>query len=210
MALIEAAVQKAAPAQATALGEKPTLAGCDFDEDRFAAELEGWHAKKLQVEAERVRQEEAQKAEQQRWQSRLESVNKAAQGLKVRDYDDAAAVFEDSFSVVQQAIIMAGPEDSKASAVLKYALGKNPKKAKELAAITDPVRFAFAVAKLETQLKVEPRKTAPPPDTPVRSSVANAAAVDSTLARLRAEAERTGDYSAVTRYKAELKRKNAG
>ena len=45
-----------------------------------------------------------------------------------------------------------------------YALGKNPKKAKELGEITDPVKFAFAVAKLETQLTVTSRKQVPPPE----------------------------------------------
>lgn len=208
---LEAAVQRTAPApQQVTLGEKPTLAAVDYDEEKYAAQMEEWHARKAAIETQRRQQEQAQQAEQQRWQTRIESVNTAAQTLKVRDYEDASAVFEDTFSLVQQGIIVGGPEDAKASAILRYALGKNPKKAKELAAIQDPVRFTFAVAKLESQLKVEPRKAAPAPDRPVRSAVAGAAAVDSTLARLRAEAERTGDYSAVTRYKSEQRKKNAG
>lgn len=129
----------------------------------------------------------------------------AASGLKVSDYDDASQAFEDTFSIVQQGIVIGGPEDPKASALLRYALGKNPKKAKELAAIKDPVKFAFAVAKLETQLKVTPRKSAPPPDRQVRSSVAGATAVDNQLARLQAEADKTGDRSKVAAY---LRQKN--
>jgi hypothetical protein len=88
-----------------------------------------------------------------------------------------------------------------------YALGKNPKKAKELASITDPVKFAFAVAKLEAQLKVAPRKTPPPPEGAIRSTAPISGTVDSNLDRLRSEAERTGDYSKVYRYKQQLKAK---
>ena len=82
-----------------------------------------------------------------------------------------------------------------------YALGKNPTKAKELSAINDPVKFAFAVAKLETQLKVTNRKAAPPPESTVRGTGRVSGAVDSTLERLRADAEKTGDYSKVMQYK---------
>jgi hypothetical protein len=82
-----------------------------------------------------------------------------------------------------------------------YALGKNPKKLKELASITDPVKFAFAIAKLETQLKVSNKKPAPPPEKVVGGTAPIRGAVDSTLERLRADAERTGDYSKVFAYR---------
>ena len=93
-------------------------------------------------------------------------------------------------------------------ALVIYALGKNPKKAKELAAITDPVKFAFAVAKLESQLKVTNRKAPPPPEKTMRGTGPGSGAVDSTLERLREEAARTGDMTKVIRYKAEQRRKN--
>ena len=82
-----------------------------------------------------------------------------------------------------------------------YALGKNPKKLAELASIKDPVRFAVAVAKLETQLKVSTRKPPPPPPKITSGSAPVSGSVDSTLERLRAEAERTGDYTKVIQYK---------
>jgi hypothetical protein len=84
-----------------------------------------------------------------------------------------------------------------------YALGKNPKKAAELAKRSDPVEFAFAVARLEKDLKVSNRKSAPAPEKIVQNSgrVVSSASVDSTLNRLRAEAERTGDYTKVMEYR---------
>jgi hypothetical protein len=199
--------QETAAPQAVVVGDKPTLEGCDFDAEKFEVALEGWHNRKREADEQRRQREQAQQQDQQRWATRLDAVTKAATGLKVRDYDDAQAQFEDLFNVVQQGIVLGGPEDAKSSALIRYALGKNPKKAQELAAIKDPVRFAFAVAKLETQLKATPRKSAPPPDTQVRSAVAGAAAVDSQLARLRQEAEKTGDYTKVMAFKNQLKAK---
>jgi hypothetical protein len=88
-----------------------------------------------------------------------------------------------------------------------YALGKNPKRAKELAAITDPVRFATAAGKLEAQLKVTNRPKPPAPPRVVTGSAPISGSVDSNLERLRAEAEKTGDMTKVLRYKQQLRAK---
>lgn len=208
---LEQRVATAAPApQAVVVGERPKLADFDFDEDKFGAALDAWLTRKSEADAQA--QTKAREAAQQQahWQTRIDAIAKAATGLKLPDYDDAAQAFEDLFpNVVHRGIIMGGPDDAKTSALLRYALGKNPKKAKELAAIADPVKFAFAVAKLESQLKITPRKVAPAPDTVVRSSVAGAAAVDSTLKRLQEQADKTGDRTKVAQYMRDKSRKAA-
>lgn len=199
---LETKVAQAAPVpQAVVVGEKPTLEGCDFDPEKFEQELEAWHNRKREADDQRRQREEQTEQLQAQWQARTDAVSKAASGLKLPDYEDAVMAFEDLFpEMVHRGIIMGGPEDPKASALLRYALGKNPKKAKELAAIKDPVRFAFAIAKMETQLKVTPRKSAPPPERQVRSSVAGTTAVDNQLAKLQAEADKTGDRSKVAKF----------
>lgn len=190
------------------VGEKPTLQGCDFDEDKFAAQLEAWHERKRQVEDQQRAIQQQQQRETERWQSRIDSVKAAASTLKVRDYDDAAQFFEDTFSPVQQGIVLDGPTDPKDAALLRYALGKNPAVAKKLAEVKNPVQFAFAVAKvLHKDLNVVPKKTAPPPDRPVRAAVAGASAVDNTLEKLRDEAMKTGDMRKLMQYKADLRQK---
>jgi len=88
-------------------------------------------------------------------------------------------------------------------ALVIYALGKNPKKAAELATLTDPVKFAFAVAKLEKELKVTNRRAAPAPERIVSGTGRSSGAVDSTLDRLREEAARTGNMTKVIQYKAQ-------
>lgn len=196
---LEAQIASARPVapQAVVVGEKPTLADHDFDEDKFAAALEAWHGRKFAAEQQQRAAQQAEEQQRQHWMARLDAVTKAAGTLKVPDAEDAHAAFEDTFNVVQQGIIIGAPDDPKTSALLRYALGKNPKKARELAAITDPVKFTFAIAKLEGQLKVQPKKSAPPPDQRVSSPGAGVSIVQNgRLKQLHEQAQRTGDYTA--------------
>lgn len=181
-------------------GPKPTLESCDFDADKFADKLEAWHTRKREHDDQQAKRTQAEEQQRAQWKNRIDAVDKAASELKVKDHAEATEAVEAQFSPVQLGIVLGGPDDPKASAQLRYALGKNPKKLKELASIQDPVKFAFAVAKLETQLKVTPRKAAPLPDRQVRSNVAGAAVVDSEYERLSAEADRTGDRTKVAAY----------
>lgn len=185
------------------LPAKPKLEDFDYDPDVYEEKLGEWFETKrrhdAQVEASKKAQDDAEKA----WQDKLATYGKAKADLKVRDYEDAEAYVQDRFNVTQQGIILQGLENP---ALVVYALGKNHKKATELAGITDPVRFAVAVGKLETQLKVTTRKSPPPPPKTVSGTGRVSGAVDSTLDRLRTEAEKTGDYTKVLKYKQQKKK----
>ena len=200
-------VAPAAEPAAVALPPKPTLEAADYDTEKYEAELEGWYRKRDQSESAK-RQAQTQAEEQQKaWQQKLEAYGTAKKSLKVRDYDDAEHTVMEALSNTQQGIVIQGAENP---ALVVYALGKNPKKAKELAAVTDPVKFAFAVAKLEAQLKIQPRKQPPAPERSVPTGTAPVSgSSDSTLERLRSEAEKTGDHTKVIRYKQQLKAKQA-
>lgn len=181
-------------------GPKPRLADFDWDHDLYEQKIEQWHEqkRKFEIEAENLKQ---QQAEQDRvWKNKIETYSRHKAELKVKDYEDAEASAQEIFNVTQQGIIVRGANNP---ALLVYALGKNPKKAAELAKLDDPVDFAFAVARLEKDLKVSNRKTAPTPEKIVQNTgrVVSSASVDSTLDRLRAEAERTGDYTKVMEYR---------
>lgn len=196
---------KDAPPATLKVGEKPTLEGCDFDAPKFEEELSAWYERKRQADEEARKIDQAKQAEQNAWNERLQSYGKAKDALKVKDFDEAEEAVKLSLSTIQQGVILQGAENP---ALVVYALGKNPTKAKELAAISDPVKYAFAIAKLETQLKVTNRK-APPPEKAVSGNGSVSGTVDSQLERLRAEAERTGNYTKVTQYKQQLRRKSA-
>ena len=194
---------KSADEKPASLGKKPTLEDYDYDAEKFEQELALWYDRKRKHDEAAAKAEEAAKSAQSAWQAKLESYGTAKSQLKVKDFEDAETTVQDSLSVTQQSIVIQGAENT---ALLVYALGKNPARAKELGSITDPVKFAFAVAKLEAQLKVTNKKTPPPPpEKAITGSGGSSSSVDSTLNRLRAEAEKTGDYTKVTAYKRQKK-----
>jgi hypothetical protein len=184
------------------VGKKPQLEDFDYDADKFEVALAGWFDRKRQADEQARKVQQEQEQIQQAWQSKLQAYGMAKAELKVKDYEDAEELVQQNLNVTQQGIVIQGAENP---ALVVYALGKNPKKAKELASITDPVKFAFAIAKLETQLKVTNRKAAPPPETVIKGTARMSGAVDSTLERLREEAERTGNYTKVMQYKKQLR-----
>lgn len=182
-----------------ALGKKPTLEDCDYDSEEYENKLTAWYEQKREYDAAEANAQAQRDAEAKAWQDKLDSYAKARASLKVRDYEDAEAVALDTFNVTQQGIVIQGSENP---ALLIYALGKNTARAKELASINDPVKFAFAVAKLETQLKVTNRKAAASPERTISTGGGRiSGSVDSTLDRLREEALKTGDMSKVMAYK---------
>ena len=181
------------------LSKKPTLEDCDYDSDEFEVKLAEWYEQKREYDAAEANAAAQRDAEAKAWQDKLDSYAKAKASLKVRDYEDAEAFALDTFNVTQQGIVLQGSDNP---ALIIYALGKNTKRAKELASINDPVKFAFAVAKLETQLKVTNRKAAASPERTITSGGGRlSGSVDSTLDRLREEALKTGDMSKVMAYK---------
>ena len=185
------------------VGKKPTLEDLDYDAERYEAALSSWYDQKRRADEVEAKAREAAAAQDRAWQAKLDSYGKAKAELKVRDYEDAESIAQETFSVTQQGVMLQGAENP---ALVIYALGKNPTKAKELSSISDPVKFAFAVAKLEAQLKVTPRKAPPPPERAVRGTAPVSGTVDSTLERLREEAARTGNMSKVMAYRRQQKR----
>ena len=181
-----------------ALVAKPTLESCDYDSDEYEQKLAAWYEHKREYDAAEDNAKAQRDAESKAWQDKLDSYAKAKASLKVRDYDEAEATALDTFDVTQQGIVLQGSDNP---ALLIYAIGKSTKRAKELAAITDPVKFAFAVAKLETQLKVTNRRASTTPERTITSGGRVSGSIDSQLERLRAEALKTGDLSKVMEYK---------
>ena len=195
---------KDAPIPETPLGPKPKLEDYDYDADKFELAYDDWVGRKRQAD-ERAAQAQAEvRAKEEAWQAKLADYGQAKAKLKVPDYEEAEERIQQLFDVTQQGVMIAGADNP---ALLVYALGKYPAKAKELAAIKDPVKFAFAVAKLETQMKTtsRPRAAPPAPDTPIKSTAPSRSAVNATLERLDQEALRTGDRSKVVAYMRQMR-----
>lgn len=185
---------------------KPTLEDCDYDPDRFEQSLLDWsEAKRKAAEQEQKQAEAAQKA-QAEWNGRLSFYVEAKKKLGVRDYDEKEQEVRDALSEIQQGIIISGA-DNPANVV--YLLGKYPQELARISAITDPVKFSFAVAKLEGKIKQMPgKKSAPAPERKLSGSGGTSSkASNDRLEQLRSEAARTGDMSKVMAYKKQMAKK---
>ena len=186
------------------LGEKPTLEKAEYDTKKYEEDLAAWYKRKLAIDEQAARAKAQAEEQQRRWNERLGAYERSKVVLGADDFDDAEAVVKEHLDVVQQGILVHGAKDS---ALLVYALGKNPARAQALGAIKDPVEFAFAAARLEAQLKVSDKKPNTQPETRVVGSGRHTGSSDATLERLRAEAEKTGDFTKVAAYKRQLKEK---
>lgn len=201
---LEQRLQASQPAsKQPTLGPKPTLESCEYDEAKFEQALDEWKEADRKIKAAKAEQEDAQRKAQEAWDKRMQEYDSRKAALKVPDYEDAEATVFDVLSPVQRGIIIKGLEKPE---LMIAALGRAPERLKELAKMADPIDFAVAVAKLETKLKVNPIKSAPPPEKKLRSGTSVAGSVDSQLEALRAEATKTGDFSKVAEFRRQQRR----
>lgn len=194
---LEQTAKTAAP-QVEDAGPEPDLADFSYDAEQFRAAHKDWVRKDLLAQEQRKKLQQEQEEKDREYQSRVQAYHERKIRLGVNDFEDAESVVTETLTPQQQGIIVHAVEKPEQ---LIYALGKYPSKAKELAAITDPIRFAFAVAKLEGQMKVSKRSKAPPPEKSVGSASAPLTA-SNLQARIDAaleKAQKTGD---LTEYRA--------
>lgn len=203
---LEAQVQQAKPAdKPIEVGPKPKLADFDYDEDQFETAVEQWHERKRQVEQQQAAKQAEEEKAKQAWQQKMQSYEERRQNVasKVKDFEELEEAAKDKLTPTQQGILIHAAENPE---LIMYHLGKNPKKAQELAAITDPVLFAFAAAKLDSQMKIQTRKPATQPEKKPSGSAGLAGAVDQKLAQLEARAAKTGDRTELIKYKKSLQK----
>jgi hypothetical protein len=165
------------------IGNKPKLEDHDYDAEAYEEALANWFERKRQADDVNAKQEAEVMNQQKAWQAKLDGYGKAKAELRVKDFEDAEEVAQQVFSITQQGVLLQGADNP---ALVVYALGKNPAK-----------------AKLEKDLKVTNRRQAPAPERIVTGTGRSSGAVDSTLERLRADAERTGNMTKVIAYKAQ-------
>lgn len=200
--LEELKAAKEAP-QEVELGTKPDLWSpeIDGDTDKFEAELLAWNQRKADVEAKHKAKADTEQAQAKAWQTRLETFHqvKESTAKKVPDYDDAIDVFTEKLGQDRAAMIVDTFPPEEAASIL-YALGKNTAKLDELKD-EPPLRFIAKVADLRKEIKVTPRRTAPPPERLITGQSGGSMAVQSELDRLRETAARTGNFGPVVAFR---------
>lgn len=203
---LEAQVQQAKPAEKPIeVGPKPKLSDFDYDEDQFESAVEQWHERKRQVEQQQASKQAEEEQAQQAWQTKMQSYEDRRQTVaaKVRDFEEVEEAAKDKLTPTQQGILIHAAENPE---LIMYHLGKHPNKAKELAEITDPIQFAFAAAKLDSQMKIQTRKPSTQPERKPSGSAGLAGAVDQKLAQLEAKAAKSGDRTELIKYKKSLQK----
>ena len=203
---LEAQVQQAKPTdKPIEVGPKPKLADFDYDEDDFEGAVEQWHERKRQVEQQQAAKQAEEEKAKQAWQAKMQSYEERRQNVasKVRDFEEVEEAAKDKLTATQQGILIHAAENPE---LILYHLGKNPKKAQELSEITDPIQFAFAAAKLDSQMKIQTRKPSTQPERKPSGSAGLSGVVDQKLAQLEAKAAKTGDRTELIKYKKSLQK----
>lgn len=194
-----AELEQASPAPATIeVGEKPTLAGCNYDEDAYEAEVDKWRERKAEAERAEAEQQEQARAANEAWQSDLQAYEQKKAKLALPDYEAAEDAVKGSLSLVQQAVIIKAAGDP---ALFVAAIGRNDAKLAELAKIADPIKLAATVARMEGAIKVSKKRKGPAIDKPQGGSGSMPQGQDKELEKLEKEAERTGNRTKLIAYK---------
>lgn len=188
----------------TQLGPKPSLESCDYDADLFERKLDDWKERKAVSDRQAAEVKEAEGKRQEYFASKFEaySTRKAEVIGKIKDFADVEETVLHALDDTQRGVVLAHAKDP---ALLLYAIGKDEKRLAELAKLSDPVEFIFAVARMETQMRTQSRKPQSPPEKSVKGS-ASTTGSDKRLDQLYDEATRTGDLTKVRQYKASLKK----
>ena len=180
------------------LEPKPTLESCNYDEELKDQKLIEWYEKKKKFEAQETEKKKTVEAQEKEWQDRRQKHNQLKEELRVKDYDEAEDLVKEKLGVNEQGIII---HAAKNSALVVYALSKNEKKLDEMSKIKDPIKFAYELAKLETELKVTGRKAKPAPETTLKASGGTATTSSKALEKLREDAIKSGDFTAYQKAK---------
>lgn len=192
-----AETSSAARPAAIEVGERPTLEGCDYDEDRLRTETDAWIDRKIAASttegAAPTTAEEEARQDVERYQA---SISK----LTYADAGDVVGKAREALTPAQEFMIsQASNEPGK----LLYALGRHPEKLAELVRISNPAKFIVRVATLEANMKSgSNRRQAPQPERiPRGNAAARTGSVDQTEAKLEKEARRSGDRTALIEYR---------
>ena len=184
------------------LPEKPTLADCDYDEDKFEAALTNYHGALRKIEDAKAEQTRQAEDANRDWQRDMDIFTTRRAALALPDFEDSANAVQAHLSLAQQAVIVKAASDS---AAFVYALGRSDARLAELAKIQDPIKLAAAIARMEGGIKVVKKRKAPAPDRAASGSGKMPGGSDKQLEKLETEAERTGDRTAIVAYKKRLK-----
>lgn len=183
------------------VGAKPDLwEDCEGDPDKFEKALDAWRDRKSAAEAEAAQVTTANTGAREEFNTELAEYAQQKTKLARPDFDVAETVVTSRLNEVQQSVLVMA---SKNKAALIYALGKSPERLDTLAGIENPIKLAIAVGDMERSLKVQARKKAPDPEPRMRGGTPSPGSADAKEAKLIEQAQKSGDSSALIKYRYE-------
>lgn len=193
------------------IGTKPNMDDYWEKDDpagEFERDLLAWNERKRNASESEQRDKERAELAQREWAADVAELETQQASLRVRDYDAANDAVNQKLDDAQCAILV---QVAKNKAALIYALGKDSARLEALAKQKNYAKFAGEVARLDMETKVS-RKPTTKPEGAVRGagSFNSKATSDAKLARLEAEADKTGNRTAVIAYRKQLKAAGRG
>lgn len=195
--------QQAAQPKAVTLRAKPKIDDHGYDSDLYTEDLDKWYAEK----AEHDRVEQSRKAQVEQEQAEFAEASKAyakGKGFLIKADKEGFEYAQESvlanFDDVKQNILMQGSKDS---AQLVYMIGRDEALLSKLSRMK-PVQFAVEIGRLESNMNTK-RKPVSGVDRPLKASKGAVGDANSTLERLRAEADKTGDRTKVVQYMRQMR-----
>ncbi|MES2904016.1 MAG: hypothetical protein V4696_07510 [Pseudomonadota bacterium] len=175
-------------------GPRPTLEAFDYDEGKFNDAIDTWH------ETRRAATEAAKPEDtgvEQHWTESVAAFQTARTALTASNprAEDIILDVDRAFTPAQTACLIQAFGD-KAPAMM-VRIGSDPDKMEALADITNPIRFTAEVVRMENAAV----RQRPALDEPVRGKAVVNRSNDAQLAKLEKEAARTGDRTALIRYR---------
>lgn len=181
--------------------KKPKLEDFDYDADEFEKAMDAYYSQKAEHDRKAEEQRKAQEEREKEWSERLKTYAEGKTKYPAERMKEAEEEVTGTLNQARQAMLLDLADDP---TTLVYALGTNGETLRKLAAIKSDARFIKEVAKIEMNIKVQPKaKTPPPPERTLSGSGRTPGSTAANLESLKAEAQRTGDYS---KYLAEKRR----
>jgi hypothetical protein len=191
----EALRNKAAPASKP---EPDLWDDCEGDPDKFKAALLEWQENERQVAESAKKVDTGREAAIREWQGDLQSYQDKKAKLARPDFADAESQIIATMTDAQQSTIIMAAKDP---ARFIYALGRSPNRLAQLAEITNPIKLAAEVARIEGA-RIMPRKEPANVDTPLKGGarLSNVPKDEKEDALIK-EAQRTGDATKLRDYR---------
>ncbi|KGA24906.1 scaffolding protein [Pectobacterium brasiliense] len=181
--------QQQSPTQAPRM---PQLSddGIDYDEAVFQQKLSAWSEENAKYHTSLAQQQQAQQAAQQQYQQRLQQYQERVKTVKVPNYQQAEKLVIDEVPEAIQAAVIQYAEKPE---MVVIALARNPELRKQFAEATDPVELGRQIGIIESKAKTMPKAKSTAGTVPAVKG--NNGAELSSLEKLHAKAEQSGDYT---------------